>query len=99
MMMTHQNYILTIKQEFRKSKGEKFHLEQQKSILRNQIKKKVGYMSHGSHLTRKNILFWLLSFFPENLLYERNNIELRIVNYIFYNSCKPIWEFRLEVFD
>lgn len=101
MMMTHQNYILTIKTRISKKQGREISLGAAKKYTKesNKKKKKVGYMSHGSHLTRKNILFWLLSFFPENLLYERNNIELRIVNYIFYNSCKPIWEFRLEVFD
>ena len=44
----------------------------------------------------------LVSFFSENMLYERDNIELRIVNYIFYifyDNGKPIWEFMLEVFN
>ena len=44
----------------------------------------------------------LVSFFSENLLYKRDNMELKIVNYIFYifyDSGKPIWEFMLEVFN
>ena len=66
-------------------------------------------MYNGSHLTRKSILFWLnadginlVSFFFKNLLYERDDIELRIVNYIFYifyDNGKPIWEFMLKVFN
>jgi hypothetical protein len=56
---------------------------------------KIGSMFNGSHLLRKSILFRfgqiadginLATLFPQDLLQEKDNVQLRVVNYILYGT-------------